>query len=173
MTDPGAVRTEYLVRAGRGPVHCRVRVRTPTIPGINGMRAFSWPVLASATLLAGGASWLVKIGVIVATDGRVITTGPAAALMSAGLVLLALGAAGLGAALPRRAHVLLRAGGAVAGVVVVAGCCLALAWGASRLLKGHGPPYFAQEAGILAAALLWLGVGALGLRSFGRPAPTG
>ena len=55
------------------------------------MRMSRWPVLASALLAAGGLSWMIKIGIIVATDGRIITTGPAAALMTAGLVLLPLG----------------------------------------------------------------------------------
>ena len=87
--------------------------------------------------LTGGASWLVKIAVIVTTDGRIITTGPAALLMSTGLIL-ALGAAGVGASLAGRVHV---------------------------LLQRYGPAYVAQEAGMFANGVLWpLGCGTSGDR---------
>jgi hypothetical protein len=127
------------------------------------MQAPKWPILASGLLVAGGLSWLVKVGVIVATDGRIITTGPAALLMSAGLVLLVLGAAGAGAWLARRAHVALRAVAALAAVGVLIACCVALGWGGSALFRGYGPAYVAEEAGLLAAALLWCGLGAAAL----------
>jgi hypothetical protein len=136
------------------------------------MQSPKWPILASGLLLAGGLSWLVKIGVIVATDGRIITTGPAALLMSAGLVLLGLGAAGLGAWLARRAHVALRVVAAVAGVAVLIACSVALGWGGSALFRGRGPAYFAEEAGLLAAALVWGGLGAVALVKARRREPS-
>ena len=136
------------------------------------MHAPKWPIVASGLLMAGGLSWLVKIGVIVATDGRVITTGPAAALMSAGLVLLPLGAAGVGAWLARRTHLVLRALAALAAVGALIACSVALGWGATTLVRGHGPPYAVEEAGILAAGLLWSGVGAAALARFRRAGAT-
>jgi hypothetical protein len=120
-------------------------------------------MLASALLAAGGLSWLVKVGVIVATDGRIITTGPAAFLMSAGLVLLPLGAAGVGAWLARRYHVALRVVAALAAVGVLVAGSVALGSGEAALFRGHGPTYLAEEAGLFAAALLWFGLGTAAL----------
>ena len=127
------------------------------------MQSPKWPLVASGLLLAGGLSWVVKIAIIVATDGRIITTGPAALLMSAGLVLLPLGAAGLGAWLARRTHLVLRALAAVAAVGVLVACSVALGTGATALVRGHGPAYATEEAGVLAAGLLWSGLGAAAL----------
>ena len=137
------------------------------------MQSLKWPILASGLLMAGGLSWLIKIAVIVATDGRVMTTGPAALLMSAGLVLLPLGAAGLGAWLARRTHVVVRALAALAAVGALMACSVALGIGASALVRGRGPAYWAEEAGILAAGLLWGTVGAAALVRAGRTGATG
>jgi hypothetical protein len=131
------------------------------------MQSSKWPIYASALLLAGGLSWIVKIGVIVANDGRIITTGPAALLMSAGLVLLGLGAAVIGAWLARRAHPVLRLLAALAAVGVLVACSIALGWGGSTLFRGRGPAYLAEEVGLLTAALLWCAFGAAGWRGPG------
>ena len=136
------------------------------------MQSPKWPLYASALLLAGGVSWLVKIAVIVATDGRVITAGAAALLMSGGVVLLPLGAAGIGAWLARRTHVILRAVAALGAVAALAACTAALGWGATALVRGHGPGYAEQEVGVLAAGLVWSGVGAAALARFRRTSAT-
>jgi hypothetical protein len=136
------------------------------------MQSRKWLIVASALLLAGGLSWLLKIAVIVATDGRVMTTGPAAALMSGGLVLLPLGAAGLGAWLARRTHVAVRVLAAFAAVGTLLACSVVLGMGASALARGREPAYWADEAGILAAGLLWSALGAVALaraRQAARP----
>ena len=127
------------------------------------MQSRKWLIVASAVLLAGGLSWLAKIAVIVGTDGRVMTTGPAALLMSAGLILLGLGAAGLGAWLARRKHLVVRVLGALGGVAALVACSVALGMGASALARGRGPAYWVEEAGILAAGVLWSAVGAVAL----------
>jgi len=132
------------------------------------MQSPKWPIYASALLMAGGLSWLVKIGVIVATDGRIMTTGPAALLMSTGLVLLPLGAAGVGAWLARRTHLVLRVLATLAAVAGLIACSVALGWGATTLLGGRGPAYLAEEVGILAAGLLWCGLGAAALARLRR-----
>ena len=136
------------------------------------MQSRKWLIVASALLLAGGLSWLLKIAVIVATDGRVMTTGPAAALMSGGLVLLPLGAAGLGAWLARRTHAVVRVLAALAAVGALLACSVALGMGASAFARGRNPAYWAEEAGILVAGLLWSTVGAVALvraRQAGAP----
>ena len=123
------------------------------------MRSFRWPVLASGLLAAGGLSWLVKIGVIVATGGRIIDTGPAAVLMTAGIVLLLLGAAGTGAWLVGRRHPALRVLAALGGVATLVAGSVGLGWIGATLLRGAGPAYFDEEAGLLVVALLWSLVG--------------
>jgi hypothetical protein len=40
------------------------------------MQSPKWPLIASALLVAGGLAWIIKIAVIVATNGRIITPGP-------------------------------------------------------------------------------------------------
>ena len=138
------------------------------------MRASRWPMLASGLLTAGGLSWLVKIGVIVATDGRIIPTGPAALLMTFGIVLLLLGGAASGAWLAGRRHPLLRVLAALGGVAALVACSVGTGALGAALLRGRGPAYFAEEAGLLAAALLWSVVGATALvrtRRMGATAP--
>jgi hypothetical protein len=127
-------------------------------------------MLASGLLTAGGLSWLVKIGVIVATDGRVIDTGPAAVLMTAGIVLLLLGAAGTGAWLVGRRHPALHVLAAVGGVATLVAGSVGLGWVGTTLLRGVGPAYFDAEAGLLVVALLWSAVGLAALARARRPA---
>jgi hypothetical protein len=127
------------------------------------MQSPKWPLYASVLLTTGGLAWVVKIAIIVATNGRVMTTGPAAFLMSAGLVLLPLGAAGVGAWLARRSPVILRALAAVAAIAALIACTVALGWIGATLFRDRGPSYAAEEAGILAAGLLWSLLGATAL----------
>ena len=123
--------------------------------------------------MAGGLAWIIKIAVIVATNGRIITTGPAAFLMSAGLILLPLGAAGIGAWLAQRNHVAIRALAAVAAVVVLIVVSVALGTAGAALFRDRGPAYAAEEAGILFAAVVWFGLGATALTRLRRPGAAG
>ena len=132
------------------------------------MQWSKWPLYASGVLMAGGLSWIIKIAVIVATNGRIITSGPAAVLMTLGLILLPLGAAGVGAWLARRAHVALRVLAALAAVGALIACTVALGIGGAALFRNRGPAYASQEAGILFAGLLWCGVGAAALTRLRR-----
>ena len=136
------------------------------------MQSSRWPVYASAVLMAGGLAWIIKIAVIVATNGRIITTGPAAFLMSAGLVLLPLGAAGVGASLARRNHVAVRALAALVAVVVLIAFTVALGSSGAALFRNRGPAYAAEEAGILLAGVVWFGLGAAALARLRRAGAT-
>ena len=55
-----------------------------------------WIASAGIALIAGGVAWILKLWVIVATGGRVVATGAAATFLELGLVLLAVGSAGIG-----------------------------------------------------------------------------
>lgn len=55
-----------------------------------------WIAISGTTLIAGGVAWLLKLWVIVATDGRVVATGAAATFLELGVVLLIVGSTGIG-----------------------------------------------------------------------------
>jgi hypothetical protein len=59
------------------------------------MSPWKWWI-AGTSLIVGGFAWLLKLGVIVATDGRVTTTGAAGAFFALGLFSLLLGSTGVG-----------------------------------------------------------------------------
>ena len=126
------------------------------------VRRWSW--IAGWLTLSGGVAWLAKIAVIVATDGRVMTTGAAAWLMRLGLVGLFVGVTGVGLWLARR-------GGWVTRAVAVLLSPVALAvalWGVGSLATSafgmREPAYMRGEIGIVAAAVLGLAIGAWLLR---------
>src|SRR3712207_9308607 len=55
-----------------------------------------WIALAGMTLIAGGVAWILKLWVIVATDGRVVATGAAGAFFDLGFYSLIVGSTGVG-----------------------------------------------------------------------------
>jgi hypothetical protein len=55
-----------------------------------------WIAIAGTALIAGGVAWLLKLWVIVATDGRVVATGAAGTFFTLGLGLLLVGSTGVG-----------------------------------------------------------------------------
>lgn len=118
----------------------------------------NWLRIATGLVLAGAVAWLVKLGIIVATettDGNIGT----AVFFLAGFFLLLLGAAALGVWLARRLHVVLRV---VAGLIGALVFFMSMNWldtGAKSLLGDIGPDYITDEWGILAAAITWLLVG--------------
>jgi hypothetical protein len=44
-----------------------------------------WTAVAGTVLVVGGVAWILKLWVIVATDGRVVATGAAGAFFDIGL----------------------------------------------------------------------------------------
>ena len=126
-----------------------------------------WTVIAGTALIVGGVAWILKLWVIVVTDGRVVATGAAGAFFEIGFYSLLVGSMGLGLRLtkneqnpvPRIAaavgspfafilsffafdlvgYELLNVGRAVLGVAV--------------------PSYLLGEAGIFISAVVWLAIG--------------
>ena len=123
---------------------------------------------AGLALVVGAMAWLTKIGVIIATDGRVTHTGAAGSSFTIGLWLLAVGAAGLGLRLTMSVDLVLRVILTVLfpcvfvlsffvfsaiGYVIVAG---------ARVVVGDTlPRYMLGEAGILISAVVWMVIGAV------------
>jgi hypothetical protein len=123
---------------------------------------------AGLALVVGAMAWLTKIGVIIATDGRVTHTGAAGSSFTIGLGLLSVGAAGLGLRLTMNVDLVLRVILTVGfpfvfvlsffvfsaiGYVIVAG---------ARVIVGDAlPRYMLGEAGILISAVVWMVIGAV------------
>lgn len=121
---------------------------------------------AGLVLIIGAMAWLTKIGVIIATDGRVTHTGAAGSSFTIGLGLLSVGAAGLGLRLTMSVDLVLRVILTVGfpfvfvlsffvfsaiGYMIVAG---------ARVIVGDAlPPYMLGEAGILISAVVWMVIG--------------
>ena len=123
---------------------------------------------AGLALVVGAMAWLTKIGVIIATDGRVTHTGAAGSSFTIGLGLLSVGAAGLGLRLTMSVDLVSRVIITVLfpfvfvlsffvfsaiGYVIVAG---------ARVIVGDAlPRYMLGEAGILISAVVWMVIGAV------------
>ena len=120
--------------------------------------------LGALLLAAGGAAWLAKLAVIVATGGEVTSTGAAAVFFVLGAVALVAGGAGIGWRLSAGRHAALRVGSTALAAV----CVLAAFSVLDSAVPRVGPEWFEPETGILATALVALAVAALTLRSEGR-----
>ncbi len=126
-----------------------------------------WIASAGIALIAGGVAWILKLWVIVATDGRVVATGAAATFLELGLVLLIVGSTGVGVRLMMSQEPSMRVVLAVASPLVllgigyvlggVIGDAILVIWGA---IVGIAPPgYLLAEAGILGLAVVGLVAG--------------
>ena len=125
-----------------------------------------WTAVAGAVLVVGGVAWLLKLSVIVATDGRVVATGAAGAFFDIGFYSLLVGSTGLGVRLTRNQEPGLRG---VAEVTSLAAFVLSFslfsAVGYAALAVGGAiigvslPGYLLEEAGIFISAVVWLAIG--------------
>ncbi len=126
-----------------------------------------WIAIAGIALIAGGVAWLLKLWVIVATDGRVVATGAAATFLELGLVLLAVGSTGIGVRLMMSQEPSMRIVLAVASPLVLIGVGYALGGviGGAILVIGGAivgvavPSYLLAEAGILGLAAIGIVAG--------------
>jgi hypothetical protein len=125
-----------------------------------------WIALAGMALIAGGVAWILKLWVIVATDGRVVATGAAGAFFDLGFYLLVVGSTGLGLRLAINQELSMRLVLAVASPAaffisfgIFSGIGYALV-AIGRLVVGDAlPSYLLEEGGILVSAIVWLIVG--------------
>ncbi len=60
-----------------------------------------WIAIAATALVVGGVAWLLKLWVIVATDGRVVATGAAGAFLDLGLLAARRSSCGVPVRVPR------------------------------------------------------------------------
>lgn len=132
-----------------------------------------WIEIGSIAATLGGLSWLAKVAVIIATDGKVNDEGAAALFYILGVALMAIGSTAVGIRLVNRMSSLLLVGAVVLSPVVFFVSSSVLDGIAQPLVENRGPAYWEDEAGIVATALVWLVIGITLLRDTLRSGGTG
>lgn len=129
-----------------------------------------WTQIAALLLIGGAFAWIIKLTVIVATNGQVINTGAAALFMKLGLLMLGIGSTGIGYRLSLHRSLLLRIAAIILSPVVVFASLLVLAKLIdplfNTLLSYSNVWYAQQEAPIALAVIFYLFIGYLLFRSY-------
>jgi hypothetical protein len=122
-----------------------------------------WMKIATLALIAGASSWLVKLVVIVITDGADSGAGDAAAgvFFLLGFVLLLSGSSAVGLWLTRGRGPVVRIAAALLAPVTFLVSWNLLDPVGEAMVGDLGPDYTSEESGILLNALLWLALGLL------------
>jgi hypothetical protein len=122
-----------------------------------------WMRIATLALIAGASSWLVKLVVIVTTDGADSGAGDAAAAVFflLGFVLLLSGSSAVGLWLMRGRGPVVRIAAALLAPVTFLVSWNLLDPVGEAMVGDRGPDYTSEESGILLNALLWLALGLL------------
>jgi hypothetical protein len=135
-----------------------------------------WVVILANVLVAGGVAWLLKlvaIAVLVLTGAPWdIESAVVAFFYLTGLGLLFIGSTALGLWLTMSRQVPLRIAAVVLSPIVF--------WGSYQIMDGivdsivgdQAPGYVESETAILLAALVWLAIGAMVLKSTSRTPTT-
>jgi hypothetical protein len=139
-------------------------------PRDTGRAAARVTAVAGWAAVAGSVAWLAKMAVIVATDGRVMTTGAAAWLMRAGLLAWALAGAAAAVRLAYRRGMAARVAAALVSPVAVGATLVTLGTLSAAAVGTRGPAYLRDEFGIVVVGALGLAAGAAALRRATREA---
>lgn len=133
------------------------------------MNRYRWIKISAMLAAAGGAAWLAKFTVIVATAGETTDTGAAAAFYLLGVALMLVGATWVGARATARLAAPLFALGVLLSPVVLFASFTVLEALAKGVVADAGPAWLEDEAGIAATGAFWLLAGMWSLRA-GVPA---
>jgi hypothetical protein len=125
-----------------------------------------WIAIAGTALVVGGVAWLLKLWVIVATDGRVVATGAAGDFFDLGFYSLMVGSTGVGLRLTMKLENSLRVPLAVVSPFaffllfgIFSGIGYALV-AIGRVIVGDAlPSYLLEEGGIFVSAVVGLVAG--------------
>jgi hypothetical protein len=119
-----------------------------------------WILIGLLALLAGGLSWVAKIGVIVATKGRIDDEGIAAVFFLTGVVLLVVGSTAIGAMLAwGKSLLIFLLAAACSPIVLLASFALLDAVSSAFVWQGL-PTYLDGELGILVTGLTCIAIAA-------------
>lgn len=125
---------------------------------MSSIAAMTKPIRILALLAAaGGAAWLAKFAVIVATDGAVDDEGAAAVFFILGAGLMAAGAATLTLRLARGAATVITA--ALAAPCLWAASFMVLDPLAQGAVGDAGPAWLQDESAIALTGVVWLALG--------------
>lgn len=125
-----------------------------------------WTKVAALLLIGGALAWMIKLAVIISTNGEVINTGAAALFMKIGLVLLLIGSTAIGNRLGKNRQLFVRIIAIILSPVILIGLILLLGFITGPLFKSTSIWYAEQEAPILIAVVVSLVVGSLILKSY-------
>ena len=127
-----------------------------------------WIAISAASLTLGGIVWILKLAVVVATEGRVMYTGAAATFFDLGLVLLLLGSTAVGLRLTADGEAMSRVAGAVLSPIafvfsfmVLQAVVVGLLDAARAAGLDPGPAYVREEASVLITAVAATAAGAM------------
>ncbi|WP_139307883.1 hypothetical protein [Pontibacter flavimaris] len=124
-----------------------------------------WAQVAGLFLIGGTLAWAIKLAVIVATNGRIITSGAAAFFMATGIVLLLIGSTGIGYYLSRNRRMLVRAIAIILSPALVFGSFILIGMVTNPLLQNSSIWYAQQEAPIGVGVIVYMLVGYFLFRS--------
>ena len=135
------------------------------------MTASRWTAILATALIAGGIAWLLKltvIAVMVATGSPDIESGLVAFFYLTGFALLCIGSTTLGLWLTMGKAVPLRIAAVVLSPLVFWFSFEILDIIADSIVGSQAPDYVQSETAVLLAALAWLALGAIVLKSTRR-----
>lgn len=126
----------------------------------------NWTQLAALLLMGGATAWIIKLGVIVSTNGQVIDTGAAALFMKIGIILLAIGSTGIGSRLTAHKATWQRVIAIVLSPLMLFALFFLVGFVATPLFKNISLWYAEQEAPIAIAVIVSLLVGIVLYRNY-------
>jgi hypothetical protein len=139
------------------------------------MTASRWTAILATALIAGGVAWLLKltvIAVMVATGSPDIESSLVAFFYLTGFALLCIGSTALGLWLTMGKPVPLRIAAVVLSPIVFWFSFEILDIIADSIVGSQAPDYVQSETAVLLAALAWLALGAIVLKSTRRTRTT-
>lgn len=125
-----------------------------------------WTKVAALLLMGGALAWAIKLSVIIATNGQVITTGAAALFMKIGLLLLLIGSTGIGNRLSVNRVPVLRVIAIIVSPLFLIAPIFLFSFIAGPLFKNSSLWYAQQEAPIAVAVAVSLIIGFLLYKSY-------
>lgn len=126
----------------------------------------NWTQIAGLLLIGGALAWTIKLGVIIATNGRIIDSGAAAFFMKIGILLLIIGSTGIGSRFSLHRALLLRTMAILLSPLVAFGSVFLIGLIICPLFENSSIWYAQQEAPIAIAVVVYFLVGYLLYRTY-------